>query len=46
MDSKHIRNFIADNEPRIDYNRIVIAPSGKELSVRISFGAEFFRPFF
>ena len=46
MDSKYIRQFIQDNEPRIDYNRTVIAPSGKELQVRVSFGAEFFRPFF
>ena len=46
MDSKYIRQFIQENEPRIDYNRTVIAPSGKELQVRVSFGAEFFRPFF
>jgi len=46
MDSKYISNFIKNNEPRIDLNREVTAPSGKKVMVRIAFGAEFFRPFF
>jgi len=46
MDSKYIRNFIDKNEPRIDLNREIIAPSGKKVLTRITFGAEFFRPFF
>jgi len=46
MDSKHIRNFIKDNEPRYDLNKEVIAPSGKKVPVRVNFGVEFFRPFF
>jgi len=46
MDSKYINNFIKNNEPRIELNREVIAPSGKKVNVRITFGAEFFRPFF
>ena len=46
MDSKFIRNTMADCEPRLDLNRTVIAPSGEKVNVRITFGAEFFRPFF
>jgi hypothetical protein len=45
-DSKFIRNFLADNEPRLDLKRVVIAPSGDRLTVNVSFGVEFFRPFF
>lgn len=46
MDSKYISNFLRKNEPRIELNREVTAPSGKKVNVRIAFGAEFFRPFF
>jgi hypothetical protein len=46
MDSKFIKNFLNTNEPRIDLSREVTAPSGKKVTVRIAFGAEFFRPFF
>jgi hypothetical protein len=46
MDSKYISTFIRDNEPRINLNREITAPSGKRVNVRITFGAEFFRPFF
>jgi len=46
MDSKYISNFLKTNEPRIELNREVTAPSGRKVLVRISFGAEFFRPFF
>lgn len=46
MDSKYISNFLDRNEPRVDLNREVVAPSGKKVSVRVTFGAEFFRPFF
>ena len=45
-DSKFIRNFISENEPRLDLNREVIAPSGEKVNVVITFGVEFFRPFF
>jgi hypothetical protein len=45
-DSKYIRNFLFDNEPRLDLKRVVIAPSGEKLTVNVSFGVEFFRPFF
>ena len=45
-DSKFIRNFMRENEPRLDLNRTVIAPSGEKVDVMINFGVEFFRPFF
>jgi len=46
MDSKFIRKFIDENEPRLDLTRTVIAPSGEKLTVNVGFGVEFFRPFF
>jgi len=45
-DSKYIRNFLYENEPRLDLRRVVIAPSGEKLTVNVSFGVEFFHPFF
>jgi hypothetical protein len=46
MDSKYIRNFIKENQPSLDLEKTVIAPSGEKVSFKITFGAEFFRPFF
>jgi len=46
MDSKYIRNFLSENEPSLDLTREVIAPSGEKVIVDITFGVEFFRPFF
>lgn len=46
MDSKYVRKFMLDNEPRLDLTRQVIAPSGEKVNVDINFGVEFFRPFF
>jgi hypothetical protein len=46
MDSKFIRNFIDENEPRLDLRRTILAPSGNKVDVAIAFGVEFFRPFF
>jgi hypothetical protein len=46
MDSKYIRNFISENQPSLDLKRNVIAPSGELVTFNVSFGAEFFRPFF
>ena len=46
MDSKFIRNTLKECEPRIDLRRVVTAPSGEKVNVNITFGAEFFRPFF
>lgn len=45
-DSKYIKNFIKSNEPRLDMNKEVIAPSGEKLTVNVGFGVDFFRPFF
>jgi hypothetical protein len=46
MDSKYIRNFLNENEPSLDLTREVTAPSGEKVIVDITFGVEFFRPFF
>lgn len=46
MDSKYIKNFLRDNIPSLDLERIVIAPSGEKVTVNVTFGVEFFRPFF
>jgi hypothetical protein len=46
MDSKYIRNFIRDNQPSLDLKRTVKAPSGELVTFEITFGVEFFRPFF
>jgi hypothetical protein len=45
-DSKHIRNFLRDNEPRLDLKKEIVAPSGEKVTVSLAFGVEFFRPFF
>ncbi len=45
-DSKYIRQFLNQNEPRLDMTREAIAPSGEKLTVNVGFGVEFFRPFF
>jgi hypothetical protein len=46
MDSKHIRNFIKNNQPGLDLIRTTISPSGERVTFSVSFGDEFFRPFF
>lgn len=46
MDSKHIRNFLVDNEPGLELTRTVSTPSGEKVDVSIAFGVEFFRVFF
>jgi len=45
-DSKFIRSFINENVPSLDLSKSVIAPSGEEVIANITFGVEFFRPFF
>lgn len=45
-DSKYIRNYLNECEPKLDLDRTVIAPSGEKVTVTVAFGAEFFRPFF
>jgi hypothetical protein len=46
MDSKHIRNFLKDNTPSLDLKRQATTPSGEMVNFDITFGVEFFRPFF
>ena len=45
-DSKYIRSTMRDAEPRLELERVFTAPSGEKVTSRITFGAEFFRPFF
>lgn len=45
-DSKYIRTFIKENQPSLDLTKTAIAPSGERVTFDVSFGAEFFRPFF
>lgn len=45
-DSKFIRKFISECEPGIDLKREVIAPSGERVTFNVTFGVDFFRPFF
>lgn len=45
-DSKFIRKFVSDVEPRLDLTKKVQTPSGELIDVNINFGVEFFRPFF
>jgi len=45
-DSKFIRKFMNENEPRLDMTKTIMAPSGEKLTVNVGFGVEFFRPFF
>ena len=46
VDSKHIRKFMNENEPRLDMTKTIMAPSGEQLIVNVGFGVDFFRPFF
>lgn len=46
VDSKHIKKFMYDNEPRLNMKKQVMTPSGEKLTVDVGFGVDFFRPFF
>jgi hypothetical protein len=46
MDSKYIKNFLKENVPSLDLKKEVVSPSGEKVIVDITFGVEFFRPFF
>jgi hypothetical protein len=46
MDSKFIRKTMSECEPKLDLERKIYAPSGEEVTVKVAFGVEFFRPFF
>lgn len=45
-DSKDLRRFIKECEPKMDLNKVIIAPSGEKVTFDVTFGVEFFRPFF
>ena len=45
-DSKFIRNTLSKCEPKLDLTRSITTPSGKKVDTEITFGVEFFRPFF
>jgi hypothetical protein len=45
-DSKFIKKFLDENEPKLDMKKTVTTPSGEKLTVKVGFGADFFRPFF
>jgi hypothetical protein len=46
LDSKYIKNFLKENVPSLDLKRQVKTPSGEIVTVQVTFGVEFFRPFF
>lgn len=46
LDSKFIRKFLNENEPKLDLQRTVKAPSGDDLTINVGLGIDFFRPFF
>jgi hypothetical protein len=46
VDSKYIRQFMNENEPKLDMSRVVSTPSGEKMTVNVGFGVDFFRPFF
>ena len=46
VDSQNIRKAIRDNAPTLNLNVDVMTPSNDTATVRISFGIEFFRPFY
>jgi hypothetical protein len=45
-DSKFIRSFLKNNTPSLDFQKEVKAPLGELVTVDVTFGVEFFRPFF
>ena len=45
-DSKFLKKFMDENEPKLDMKKTVTTPSGELLTVNVGFGVDFFRPFF
>jgi hypothetical protein len=46
MDSKFLRVFVKDNTPSLELRKTVKAPSGEMVTFNVTFGVDFFRPFF
>ena len=45
-DSQSIRKTVRENSPSLDLTIPVLTPSNEEINARITFGIEFFRPFY
>jgi hypothetical protein len=45
-DSKFIRRYLTENEPKLNMKKDIKTPSGDVTTVNAGFGVEFFRPFF
>ena len=45
-DSQSIRKIVRKNSPSLDLTISVLTPSNEEINARITFGVEFFRPFY
>jgi hypothetical protein len=45
-DSKFLKKFMDENEPKLDMRKNVMTPSGENMTVNVGFGVDFFRPFF
>tara|TARA_R110002012_G_scaffold56095_1_gene143521 strand:+ start:309 stop:1067 length:759 start_codon:yes stop_codon:yes gene_type:complete len=45
-DSQNIRKIVRENSPSLDLTIPVLTPSNEEINARITFGVEFFRPFY
>ena len=45
-DSQDFRKYVREHKPNLDLTKKIMAPSGEELTVEVSFGVEFFRPFY
>ena len=45
-DSQSIRKAVRKNTPELNLSVNVMTPSNEEMAVRVSFGVEFFRPFY
>ena len=45
-DSQSIRKVVRENSPSLDLTIPVLTPSNEEIKARITFGVEFFRPFY
>ena len=46
LDAQSIRKAVRKNTPELNLSVNVMTPSNEEMAVRVSFGVEFFRPFY
>jgi hypothetical protein len=45
-DSQKFRKYVQENKPGLDLTQKVTTPSGEEITISVSLGFEFFRPFY